>query len=131
MATLNRDDTSLHATLLSDRTRTHAFLRAIRNVVRPEDVVVEIGTGTALLAMAAIRAGARHVYALEAGPIARALNRFQNCKSTNAVNRIVPPSAISIKHKCTGCGKVIKIPKAMLGKRIRCPGCSTVQIAGR
>ena len=71
MATLNRDDTSLHATLLSDRTRTHAFLRAIRNVVRPEDVVVEIGTGTALLAMAAIRAGARHVYALEAGPIAR------------------------------------------------------------
>lgn len=71
MTTLNRDDMSLHATLLSDRARTIGFLRAIRKVVRHGDVVVEIGTGTGLLAMAAVRAGARHVYAIEGGPIGK------------------------------------------------------------
>ena len=76
MPTLNRDDMSLHATLLSDRARTLAFLRAVRRVVRRGDVVVEIGTGTGLLAMAAARAGARHVYAIEGGPIARVAEKI-------------------------------------------------------
>ena len=61
-----------HISMLNDRERTGAYLRAIPAVVRPGDVVVEIGTGTGVLTMAAARAGARHVYTIEAGAIGRA-----------------------------------------------------------
>jgi type I protein arginine methyltransferase len=59
-----------HVAMLEDRVRTSAFLRALRELVGPEDVVVDIGTGTGILAAGAARAGARHVYAIEATPIA-------------------------------------------------------------
>lgn len=58
-----------HVSMLNDRARTEAYLHAIREVVRPNDVVVELGTGTGVLAVAAAKAGARHVYAIEAGSI--------------------------------------------------------------
>jgi type I protein arginine methyltransferase len=66
------DTMQYHLDMLNDRARTSSYLAAIRKVVRPGDVVVDIGTGTGILAIAAARAGARHVYAIEAGPIARA-----------------------------------------------------------
>lgn len=59
-----------HIALLNDRQRTASFLRAIQEVVRPGDVVVDIGTGTGVLAVAAARAGAAQVYAIEAGAMA-------------------------------------------------------------
>ena len=62
----------LHIKMLNDKTRTSSYLASIRNVVRPGDVVVDVGTGTGIYAIAAARAGARHVYAIEAGGIARA-----------------------------------------------------------
>ncbi len=55
----------VHIRMLNDRARTEGFLAAIRRVVRPGDVVVDLGTGTGILAVAAARAGARHVYAIE------------------------------------------------------------------
>ncbi len=64
------DALPVQAAMLQDRRRTEAFLTAIREVVRPGDVVVDIGTGTGVLAIAAARAGARRVYAVEAGGIA-------------------------------------------------------------
>ena len=65
----------IHNEMLNDRERTECYLNAIREVVRPGDVVVDIGTGTGILAIAAARAGAKHVYAIEAtsiGEIAQA-----------------------------------------------------------
>jgi hypothetical protein len=35
-----------------------------------------------------------------------------------------------IKHRCVQCRKTIKVPWARVGKRFRCPGCGTVQLAG-
>ncbi len=58
-----------HVSMLNDRARTETYQHAIREVVRPDDVVVELGTGTGVLAVTAAKAGARHVYAIEAGSI--------------------------------------------------------------
>lgn len=63
-------DPAEHARMLDDRRRTDAFTAAIRASVRPDDVVLDIGTGSGILAMTAALAGARHVYAVEASDIA-------------------------------------------------------------
>ncbi|HEX2210969.1 MAG TPA: 50S ribosomal protein L11 methyltransferase [Longimicrobium sp.] len=69
MTTLDATVVQLHTRMLNDQPRTQRFLDAIAQVVRPDDVVVDLGTGTGILAMAAARAGARKVYAIEAGPV--------------------------------------------------------------
>jgi protein arginine N-methyltransferase 1 len=59
-----------HGRMLHDDRRTLDYLAAIRKVVRPGDVVIDLGTGSGVLATAAARAGAKQVYALEASDIA-------------------------------------------------------------
>ncbi len=66
---------SFHLELLNDRQRTRAYIEALRETVRPTDVVVEIGTGTGVLAVAAAQAGARHVYAIEGDLVAETAAR--------------------------------------------------------
>lgn len=58
-----------HFTMLADPTRNVLYDEAIRAAVRPGAVVLDIGTGSGLLAMIAARAGASHVYACEAEPL--------------------------------------------------------------
>jgi Flp pilus assembly protein TadD len=55
-----------HFTMLGDEARNTLYDSAIRAAIRPGDVVLDIGTGSGLLAMMAARAGAAHVYACEA-----------------------------------------------------------------
>jgi len=56
-----------HAFCLTNTgTRLTQYERAIAAVVRQGDVVVDLGTGSGLLAVLACRAGARRVYAIEA-----------------------------------------------------------------
>ena len=66
---------SQHVLMLEDRVRTRGFPQAIRETVRPGDVVVDIGTGTGILAIAAALAGARHVYAVELTAMAETARR--------------------------------------------------------
>jgi predicted RNA methylase len=73
---LSGRDVEMHIELLDDRDRTLAFIRAIEEAVRPGDVVVDLGTGTAVLAMAAARAGAKRVYAIEASAFADVAERI-------------------------------------------------------
>jgi precorrin-6B methylase 2 len=65
------DAPPIHIAMLNDRVRTKRYLSTIEKVVTPGAVVVEIGTGTGILAMAAARAGAKHVYTIEGTSIAR------------------------------------------------------------
>lgn len=58
-----------HHSMLSDQARVHEFLRAVVAAVNPGDIVVDIGSGTGLLAFFAARAGAERVYAIESGPV--------------------------------------------------------------
>jgi precorrin-6B methylase 2 len=64
-----------HARMLHDDRRTSDYVAALRKAVRPDDVVLDIGTGSGVMAIAAARAGARHVYAVEASDIADVAER--------------------------------------------------------
>ena len=64
--------------LLAQQRRIEAFRRAIRAVVRPEDRVLEVGTGLGTFAFFAADAGAARVWAVEGDPIvhvARAIGK--------------------------------------------------------
>ena len=54
-----------YGAMIADRVRMEAFVRALRETVKPGSVVVDIGTGTGVFALLACRFGARHVYAIE------------------------------------------------------------------
>jgi protein arginine N-methyltransferase 1 len=59
-----------HARMLHDERRTRDFISALTAAVQPGDVVLDIGTGSGVLAVAVARAGASRVYAVEASDIA-------------------------------------------------------------
>ena len=59
-----------HRLYLRDRARVSAYARALAEVVRPGDVVVDLASGTGILGMLACRAGAARVYAIEGDTIA-------------------------------------------------------------
>jgi predicted RNA methylase len=68
--TFGFDDLAEQAWLLLDKVRVAAYARALRATVTPDDVVVDVGTGSGVLAVLAAKAGARKVYAIERGGIA-------------------------------------------------------------
>ena len=59
-----------HRLYLRDRHRVSAYERALREVVKPGDVVVDLASGTGILGMLACRVGASRVYAIEQDSIA-------------------------------------------------------------
>ncbi len=58
-----------HKILLADKIRLQKYRQAILRTVKKGDVVLDLGCGTAILSLLAIRAGASRVYAIEEGEI--------------------------------------------------------------
>lgn len=94
---------SHHEEMLSDTVRVEAYHRAIHRCVEPGDVVVDLGSGTGLLAFMAARAGAAKVYAVEhsdvielAREIARS-NGITNVEFVQANSReFTPPEPVDV-----------------------------------
>src|SRR5690349_935226 len=51
--------------MLGDPVRVTAYLRALKEVVRPGQVVIDLGAGFGYFALIACRLGAKRVYAIE------------------------------------------------------------------
>lgn len=92
-----------HEEMLSDNVRVEAYHRGIHRNVQPGDVVLDLGTGTGLLAFMASRAGAKKVYAVEHSDfvdVAREIgdyNGFTNIEYIRANSReFTPPEPIDV-----------------------------------
>jgi Ribosomal protein L11 methyltransferase (PrmA) len=67
-----------HRDYIADKLRISLYRRAINQVVKPGDVVMDLGAGSGILGMLACQAGAKRVYAVDAGgmiQVARELAR--------------------------------------------------------
>jgi enediyne biosynthesis protein CalE3 len=65
----------MHQVMLGDGVRLDAYDRAFAEVIRPGDVVIDVGAGLLILSLLALRHGAAHVFAIEADPRTAALAR--------------------------------------------------------
>jgi protein arginine N-methyltransferase 1 len=54
-----------YAAMIGDQVRVAAYLEAMRRMITPDSVVVELGTGIGFFAVMACRFGAQRVYAIE------------------------------------------------------------------
>lgn len=66
-----------HLAMVEDATRVNAFLRALRSVMTPGCTVVDVGSGTGILALLAARHGAGKVLGLERSDIVRYARRVK------------------------------------------------------
>ena len=64
-----------HYGYLEDRAKIDQYQAAVDAAIRPEHVVLDLGCGTGLLGLMALRAGARKVYFVEEGPIIESARR--------------------------------------------------------
>jgi precorrin-6B methylase 2 len=86
-----------HARMLHDDRRTGDFISALTAAIQPGDVVLDIGTGSGVLAVAAARAGARRVYAVEASDVAAVAARVFEANGVVGRVTLVPGWSRQIK----------------------------------
>lgn len=57
--------TRAYGSMIADSVRMKAYTHALRQAIKPGDVVIDIGTGTGIFALLACKYGASRVYAIE------------------------------------------------------------------
>jgi SAM-dependent methyltransferase len=86
---MSYDTIPSHLEMLQDSVRTEAYRKAISEVVRPGDRVLDFGCGTGVLSIFAERAGASRVYALDRSrmiSVARVIFAENGCKNIETVS---------------------------------------------
>jgi type I protein arginine methyltransferase len=87
----------VHRTMIRDRVRTEAFRRAIESVVRPGDVVLDVGAGSGILSLFAARAGAARVYAVERTTVAALAQRLAAANGVAEVVQVFHGDVMEVK----------------------------------
>ncbi|MCH6257055.1 50S ribosomal protein L11 methyltransferase [Puniceicoccaceae bacterium K14] len=90
-------EVSLQRIMVSDRPRTGAFAEAIREVVKSGDKVLDLGTGTGLLAMLSAKAGAQKVFAVDQAGIAGAAEKLVAANKLNDRIKVINSNANQLK----------------------------------
>ncbi|WP_417529918.1 methyltransferase domain-containing protein [Marinobacter lipolyticus] len=87
-------DDDFHELMLQDQLRMAAYRKAIEETVCPGDVVLDLGTGTGILSLWALQAGASRVYGIDlsAPVLARAVERMEQA---GLADRFVPINQLS------------------------------------
>jgi len=73
---------SIHSDMIYDEHRVGAYRRAIERIVKKGDVVVDVGTGTGILAFLCLKAGAARVHAIDRSPV---INWARRLAETNGM----------------------------------------------
>lgn len=100
-----------HEKMISDAVRVDAYKAAIARHVRPEDMVVDLGTGTGILAIFAAHAGARRIVAIDHSPFIEVARRLAAANgashieffNTNSRNVELAEPVDLILHEQMGC----------------------------
>jgi SAM-dependent methyltransferase len=87
----------VHRTMIRDRVRTEAFRRAIDSVVRPSDIVLDVGAGSGILSMFAARAGAARVYAVEQTTVAVLAQQLAAANGFDDVVKVIQGDILDIE----------------------------------
>ncbi len=87
----------VHRTMICDRVRTEAFRRAIDAVVRPGDIVLDVGAGSGILSVFAARAGAARVYAVERTTIAALAQELAAANGVADIVRVIQGDVMDLE----------------------------------
>lgn len=87
-------DEAFHQLMLNDRLRMQAYEKAIKETVKPGDVVIDLGAGTGILSLWALEAGASRVYAIELDPEILAI-ASKSMSETKYADRFVAINKVS------------------------------------
>jgi protein arginine N-methyltransferase 1 len=90
---VSRSELREHAGYFRDRVKFDAYERALRQLIAPGDVVIDLGSGTGLLGLLALKAGAARVYMVDSGPILGVA--LELARANGFADRVVPIRAHS------------------------------------
>jgi predicted RNA methylase len=87
----------VHRTMIRDRVRTEAFRAAIDALVRPGDIVLDVGAGSGILSVFAARAGAARVYAVEQTSVAVLAQELAAANGVEDIVRVIHGDVLDIE----------------------------------
>ena len=107
----------VHRSMIRDRVRTEAFRRAIDAVVRPGDIVLDVGAGSGILSVFAARAGAARVYAVEQTSIAVLAQELAAANGVADIVRVIQGDVMDIEPPETGRRDRLRVARRVRHRR--------------
>jgi len=93
------DDVEVHRLMIRDRARTESYQRAITDNQHyfKDKIVMDVGAGTGVLSLFAMKAGAKKVFAVEASPLAEVLKEIVKLNDEEGIIEVIQGKAEEIE----------------------------------